>query len=81
MWYNSECFNSCPIRTYLPFKDNKICKYLNCTNYYSYNQTYCIDEIPEGYYQNDSILKTIDKYAPDCKTCDKVRITNNSNYK
>ena len=47
----------------------KKCEDLNCLKYYNYYQNKCIDEIPVGYYMNDSILKTIDKCNENCKTC------------
>ena len=37
---------------------------INCEKYINYEQTGCIDYIPEGYYLNNSKLKTIDKCAP-----------------
>ena len=74
--YNSNCVSSCPIRTYL---SDKNCLDLNCNNYYSYSQKGCIDVIPEGYFLNNTLLKTIDKCHPDCKTCDKLFTSNNSN--
>ena len=46
-----------------------ICRDLNCSNYYNYNLTGCINEIPEGYYCNDSNHKTIDKCNIKCKSC------------
>ena len=32
---------------------------MSCNNYYSYDQKECLDKIPNGYYQNSSISKTI----------------------
>jgi hypothetical protein len=43
------------------------CKYLN--KYVNYEQTGCIDTIPDGYYVNDTNLNTIDKCYEKCKTC------------
>ena len=73
--YNSNCVSSCPKRTYL---SNKNCIDLKCQNYYSYNQDKCIDEIPEGYFLNDTSLKTIDKCHSDCKTCNRLNTSTNS---
>jgi hypothetical protein len=42
---------------------------LNCPKYVNYEQTGCIDEIPEGYHLLDERLKTIEKCYPLCKTC------------
>ena len=74
--YKDECLDKCPKKTkpYLYDNYDYICQDLNCT-YFNYNQTDCIDEIPEGYYLNDSYLKTIDKCNYECKTC----INNSSN--
>ena len=54
---------------YFLFK-NKNC--LNCKSinkYVNYAQTECIDEIPDGYYLNDTELNTMDKCYPNCLTC------------
>ena len=51
----------------------------SCSYIYNYNQTECLEEMPEGYYLNDSILKTIDNCHPDCRTCDNKETFNNSN--
>ena len=52
---------------------------LNCSNYYNYEQTECIDSIPEGYYCNNTLLKTIDKCHENCKTCKKGPTSINNN--
>ena len=54
---------------YTLFK-NKNC--LNCKSinkYVNFEQTECIDEIPDGYYLNDTDINTIDKCHPNCLTC------------
>ena len=66
--YNDSCYDECPIRT-KEITSEKKCEDLNCLKYYNYHQNRCIDEIPVGYYMNDSILKTIDKCNENCKTC------------
>ena len=66
--YNDNCYNKCPSRT-IDGIGNKICTIFNCAYYYNYNQDGCISYIPEGYYENDTILKTIDKCHEDCLTC------------
>ena len=66
-YYNSQCFDQCPIRTY--DNGNKICRDLNCPNYYSYDQKSCINAIPQGYFLNHTNLKTIDKCHENCTTC------------
>ena len=78
--YKNECFNQCPSNSY-PLSDNiyKCEEYLNCTNYYNYTQTGCIDSIPDGYYCNSSSLKTIDKCYQNCKTCKTGGTESNNN--
>ena len=76
--YNNVCYKFCPKRTKSNNDDN-ICEDFNCENYYNYEQNDCENEIPDGYYLNDSTLKTIDKCHPDCKTCKGKEIINNSN--
>ena len=65
--YNKTCYQLCPKGTYNSMRN--ICRDLNCSNYYNYNLTGCINEIPEGYYCNDSNHKTIDKCNIKCKSC------------
>ena len=77
--FNDECYESCPKRSYLFDNQEFICAKLICEHYYNYDQKDCIDEIPEGYFLNDTELKTIDMCHPDCKTCDKKESGNNTN--
>ena len=48
-----------------------------CKNYFNYEKTACIDEIPEGYYLNSATEKTIDKCPVKCKTCSSESMTHN----
>ena len=66
--YGSQCINSCPKR-YKSSSDN-ICEFLNCSKYYNFQQTDCIDEIPQKYFLNNTVLKTIDKCNIACSKCD-----------
>ena len=59
--YNNECVQSCPKRTRINLYNNYSCIDLHCQKYYNYNQTDCLEEMPKGYFLNDSVLKTIDK--------------------
>ena len=69
--YNNSCFKSCSeVSEYLGLKGNY-------EIYYNYNKTKCIDEIPDGYYLNDTNEKTIDKCNIKCKTCNKDSNINN----
>ena len=55
-----------------PFKlyeKNKNC--FNCDKYVNYEQTQCINDIPEGYYLKDKEKGIIDKCYKLCKTCSK----------
>ena len=70
--FNKTCYDICPPRTKRSsIAQNKNCIYFTCDNYYNFNQTDCIDEVPEGYYVNDTGLKTIDKCPSNCRTCEK----------
>jgi hypothetical protein len=42
---------------------------LKCPNFVNYEQTDCLDKIPEGYYLLDKRLGTIEKCNEYCKTC------------
>ena len=65
--YKNICYLSCPNGT-KNIENSNLCKPL-CEKYYNYQQTECIDEIPLGYYLNDSKLKTIDKCDIKCNNC------------
>ena len=75
--YNEICYESCPNGTIISPSNHNKCEELICNNYYNYNYTGCIDSIPEGYYCNNSIRKTIDKCIDKCKECTKESILNN----
>ena len=77
--YNKICYEKCPENTYL-LSDNEFLCVKYCEKYdkfYNYNKTYCIDEIPEGFFLNDTIKNTIDKCHPYCKTC-KIKYSDNN---
>ena len=61
--FNNICFKTC----------SEISQYLYGTSdygiYYNYEKTKCIDDIPDGYYLNDTNEKAIDKCNVKCKTC------------
>ena len=77
--YKNLCYESCPKRTKNSSEFLYLCEDLNCNNYYNFEQTECLDNITEGYYLNNSFLKTIDKCHNECKACDKKPTINNSN--
>ena len=67
--YNGFCYDSCPPRT--SQNEARECKNFTCANYYDYTQSGCLTSIPNGYYLNDTQLKTIDKCPPTCTSCKK----------
>ena len=76
--FNYSCYKNCPNGTHISKNNNYLCEEnLICNNYYNYNQTECIDEIPEGFYLNDSYHNTIDKCDIKCKNCSKESELNN----
>ena len=82
---HKKCYESCKTCTNKKEKNTHNCitcnegytlfKNKNCLNcksinkYINYDQTECIDEIPDGYYVNDTELNTLDKCHPNCLTC------------
>ena len=82
--YQNICYSECPIRTQVSSNSTYLCQ--ACTNYYNYEYKRCSDEIPEGYYLNDSLGKIIYKCPIKCKDCslesinDNLCITCNNNY-
>ena len=65
--YNDICYPTCPDGT-TSYTNNKLCKTI-CPNYYDYEKESCVDEIREGYYINNTDLKTIDKCDLKCGKC------------
>ena len=51
------------------YQKSKNC--LNCTKFVNFEQTECIEEVPEGYFIEDENLGTIGKCHELCKTCQK----------
>ena len=84
----SKCYSNCRtcsqnpngnIQNCLTCKENYIlynstncldCKYKN--RYANYEQTECIDSIPDGYFVNDTKYNTIDKCYHNCLSCNKA---------
>ena len=68
--YNKICYEFCPNGTKTIPNNIFSCEEIKCKNkYYNYNQTECIDNIPDGYYLNDTYLRTIDKCDIKCEKC------------
>ena len=87
--YKNVCYKSCPAGTHNSSEKEFLCEEdLICDNYYNYYHNECIHNIPEGYYLNHSILKTIDKCDIKCKSCSLesiqynlcIECNNNENY-
>ena len=76
--YNNLCYKSCPNGTRISNINNKLCEDFYCDKYYNYNHTDCLEIIPEGYYLNNSLLKTIDKCDEKCQKCNLESVKNNS---
>ena len=70
------CVQECNGDTDYKYEYKNRC-YSSCNNYYSYDKKECIDEIPEGFYLNDSISKTIDKCPLKCKSCSNISMEDN----
>ena len=66
--YDDICYKSCPKGTY-EYYNNTCKKELICQNYYNYEHKGCLDNIPLGFYLNDTINKTIDKCNIKCSNC------------
>ena len=79
--YNENCYEQCPKRTAVSQTDEHLCVDLNCEHYYNYEQNGCIDAIEDGFFLNDTNLKTIDKCHSNCKTCEKKETELNTNCK
>ena len=70
--YNNVCVDECPGTSHISTEDeNKCIDNLNCNEgeYYNYEYTACITTIPDGYYCNNTLMRTIDKCHENCKTC------------
>ena len=68
--YNNTCYKSCPNRTHISPNNDYLCEDdLICANYYNYDKTECFNEIPEGFYLNDSNSKILYKCDNKCKNC------------
>ena len=82
--YNGSCYDQCPSRT-RDKNANNTCENFSCpydkskpnSIYYTYEQSDCREDIPSGYFLNDSELKTIDKCHDDCETCERKETDSN----
>jgi len=73
-----KCIDNCNNNNIYKIEYNNKC-YKTCplNTYYNYEQTGCIDIIPEGFYLNDTENNTIDKCDIKCKTCTLDSVNNN----
>ena len=67
--FNNICYNSCPNGTRNSFNNIYLCEEGLICNIYSYNHLECLENIPLGFYLNDTFLKTIDKCINKCSNC------------
>ena len=82
--YKKRCYINCPRKTEVLKNYSNLCEDLFCEKknlFYDYEQHSCIKEIPENYYLNDTIFKTIDHCDSNCRTCDEAATENNMNCK
>ena len=75
--FEGECLDACPELYHAPNDDKKCVVALQCDIYYNYEYTACLDEIPEGFFCNNTDAKTIDKCNIKCKTCTFESVKNN----
>ena len=73
--YQGICYSECPIRTQLKTDSAYLCE--DCPNFYNYEYNGCIDTIPNGYYCNSTLDKTIDKCPEKCALCSSQSMNNN----
>ena len=66
--YNNICYHLCPYGTHKSSYNEYSCEDTLC-NYYNYDLTGCLDNIPMGYYLKDIDLRTIDKCNIKCLNC------------
>ena len=65
--YNNVCVQKCPEKNII---NTNLCEDdLICSDYYNYDYTECIEVIPEGYYCNDTLRKTINVCSTKCQEC------------
>jgi len=76
-----DCSNNCFQENSILIPNEKKCL-LNCKmigKFFNYEQTNCLNNIPDGYFLNNSELNTIDKCYSSCKSCNKSEEGNEQN--
>ena len=79
---SNTCYKQCPGTSRISSFNEYYCENtLICAapKYYNYNMTECINEIPDGFFVNNTELRTIDKCHSNCKTCNKSATSGNNN--
>ena len=77
----SICINNCNYTEQYKYEYNNVC-YSSCPNTSYLNSTLgiCLSlPCPDGYYVNDTLLRTIDKCHPNCSTCEQGPTENSTN--
>ena len=76
----SQCIDNCLNDNIYKYEYNNEC-FDKCPNntYYYNGEFYCYDNIPDGFYCNDSLHKTLDKCHENCKSCSGSPLINNNN--
>ena len=73
--YKLICYITCPKGTHISSFNEFLCEDdLICEKYYNYTQTGCLEQIPDGFYLNNSVKKTIDKCDIQCEKCSKESV-------
>ena len=79
--YENTCVSICPSNTHInednPYKciQNLICE---ANQYYNFEKTECIDDIPIGFYCNNQTERTIAPCHTNCKTCSEGPTSDNN---
>jgi len=67
--YEGKCLDECPSGYHAPEEDKLCVLALHCDNYYNYAYDDCLDEVPKGFYCNDTVARTIDMCDMKCREC------------
>jgi proprotein convertase subtilisin/kexin type 5 len=76
------CYKECPSTAHILDEGNRICEAdLTCNDdeYFNYERTECISDIPTGFYCDDENLRTIAQCHTKCKRCNRGPTENNNN--
>jgi hypothetical protein len=79
--YKNVCYESCPQNTTVSSTNEYLCE-LKCelfNKFYNYEETKCIENVPNGYYIKDNSTKKIDMCHENCYTCNEGPSSDNNN--